>query len=38
MNDLIFIILAAFVGALGSGTAGWWDSHEPFDGRIFMGR
>lgn len=36
MNEGL-IVLATFLGALGSGTAGWWDSHEPFDGRKFMG-
>jgi len=33
----MIVIAAAFLGALGSGMAGWWDSHEPFDGRKFMG-
>lgn len=38
MNDRDLItIAAAFLGSLGSGVAGWWDSHEPFDARKFMG-
>lgn len=36
MNEGL-IVLAMVLGALGSGTAGWWDSHEPFDWRKFMG-
>jgi len=35
--ELITTVAAAFVGALGSGIAGWADSHESFDWRIFMG-
>jgi len=36
-SDLATIVIAAFLGALGSGLVGWWDSHEPFDWRKFMG-
>ena len=36
-DGLIWVVLAAFLGALGSGMAGWWDSNEPFCLRKFMG-
>jgi hypothetical protein len=36
-RDYIIVIAAAFIGALGSGVAGWWDSNEPFEFRKFMG-
>ena len=36
-NGIVWTVIAAFVGALGCGIAGWADSHEPFDPRIFMG-
>lgn len=36
-TELIGVVAAAFLGALGSGLAGWWDSHESFNPRIFMG-
>ncbi len=36
-NGLVWVVLAAFLGALGSGMAGWWDSNEPFCLRKFMG-
>ena len=36
-RDYFIVIAAAFLGALGAGVAGWWDSHEPFNGRKFMG-
>ncbi len=35
--NLITVAIAAFLGALGSGFAGWWNTHEPFDGRKFIG-
>ena len=37
MNGMVWIVLAAFLGALGSGLAGWWDSNEAFNLRKFMG-
>lgn len=37
MSEQLTIVIAAFAGALGSAMAGWWDSHEPFDARKFMG-
>ncbi len=37
MEDQLTIIISAFAGALGSGIAGWWDSHEKFELRKFMG-
>lgn len=36
-TDLITAAVASSAGALVSGTLGWWDSHEPFNPRKFMG-
>ena len=36
-TELINAAVAASAGALVSGTLGWWDSHEPFNARKFMG-
>lgn len=36
-SSIIWTVIAAFVGALGCGIAGWADSHGPFDWHIFMG-
>jgi hypothetical protein len=36
-SDYLLALIGAFMGALGNGLAGWWDSNEPFDWRKFMG-
>jgi hypothetical protein len=36
-QDLIVLIAFTFLGALGNGLLGFWDSHEPWDTRKFMG-
>jgi hypothetical protein len=37
IDPIIWVALAAALGSLASGSLGWFDSHEPFDGRKFGG-
>jgi hypothetical protein len=36
-NQETIAVIMCFVGSLLTGMAGWWDSHEPFDPKKFMG-
>lgn len=36
MTDTLLIIVASFLGALGAGSLGWFESNEPFSFRKFF--